>query len=164
MKSDKLRLNILVSFSLLSRNVWLSVQWCSFLPPQSMESSTEEKEARRKHNAWNAIRAINLLFWCRQGSNLVFFCLVLDCHESCFSTEISIFSEDGSLICISNFILLNEKHAYSMCKCWCSLGLSPHLQDPETGYEGWPSTSSHLFFLKHDWNQLHCQRSRLYKG
>ncbi|PKU40869.1 rna-directed dna polymerase from mobile element jockey-like [Limosa lapponica baueri] len=49
----------------------------------------------------------------RQDSNLVFFSLAPDCHESCCSRGISVFSEDGFLICISNFILLNEKHVYN---------------------------------------------------
>lgn len=113
-----------------------------FSSPQSMESNTKEKEA--KHNAWNVIHATNLLFCCIQSCNLVFLSLALDCRESCFNTEVSIFSEGGSSISISRFILPNEKHAYTSCRCWGSLGLSPHLQAPKAGYEGYLSTSNQL--------------------
>ena len=43
MKSDKLRINILVSFSLLSRNVWLSVQLCSFLPLNQWRAALKKR-------------------------------------------------------------------------------------------------------------------------
>lgn len=124
-----------------------------------MESSTEEKEAWRKHTAWNAIHVTNLLFCCRQGSNLVFFSLALDCHESCFSTEVSIFLEDVSMICISNFILLNENRSYSTCRCgalWDCLLSSRILRlVMKTGFQ--PATS--FLFLKHDWHQSSSETS-----
>lgn len=115
-----------------------------FTSPQSMESSTKEKG--EKQNAWNVIHVINLLFCCTQSCNLVFLILALDCHESCFNTEVSIFSRSGSLICTSRFILQNQRHAYTLCRSWGSLGLSPHLQAPKAGYEGCLSTSKQLSF------------------
>lgn len=135
--SDKLSVNILAFLCWVQMSDFLSVL---YFP--SVESSTKEKEA--KYNAWNVIHATNLLFCCTQSCNLVFLHLALDCHESCFNTEVSIFPEGGSLICISRFVLPNEKHAYTLCRCWGSLGLSPHLQAPKAGYEGCLSTSNQI--------------------
>lgn len=144
MKNDKFRVNILVISSLLSTNVWLSVQLCSFLPLHQWKATLE----KRRHGQ-NTI--VKMLFMPqiysfavgKAAAFLVLFSLATDCHESCFSLEIS---ADDSLICISNFILLNNKCMSSMCRCCCSLGLSLHLHDPEAGYEGWISTSNQLSF------------------
>lgn len=132
-----------VSISYLFFVKYKYLTFCLFFTfPQWMESSTKEKEA--KCNAWNVIHATNLLFCCTQTCNLFLICLVLDCHELCFNTEVSNFPRGGSLISISRFVLPNEKHAYSLCRCWGSLGLSPHLQAPKAGYEGSLSTSNQL--------------------
>lgn len=132
-----------VSIALLFFVEYKCLTFCLFFTsPQSMESTT--KENKEKQNAWNVIHATNLLFRCTQSCNLVFLNLALDCHESHFNTEVSIFSKGGSLIYISRFILPNEKPAYTSCGCWGSLGLSPHLQAPKAGYEGCLSTSRQL--------------------
>lgn len=129
--------------------------------PLSMENYTEEKEAWRKHSAWNAIHATDLPFCCRLGSNLVLFSVALYWRESSFSNVISVFSEGVSLICISNFLVLNKKYVYSTCRCWWSLGLSLHAQDPGLVMRAGLQPATSLSFPVVIWKQLHCWRSRL---
>lgn len=68
MKSDKLSVNSLLFFFLLSTEIWLSV--CSLLPINQWKAAL--KKRGEKKNAWNVIHVINLLFCCTQSATLFF--------------------------------------------------------------------------------------------
>lgn len=126
---------------------------------QSLESSTEEKQAWRKHNAWNAVHATNLPFAADKAATL--FSLVwpwtvmnpASAQRSPSSEKMAFWFASPTFFCWMKSMCTADVDAGALWDCLLTSRILRLVM--RAGFQ--PATS--LLFLKHDWHQSSSETS-----